>query len=434
MKKKLDLYQTDKGILVEADGEPLTILPVIFPKETIGTGAEPDGSAAVSDGPSSSTPTDDTACQNQSPSTEDEEGDLNPQSSNPGGGDAAHQEGETIPGAIVYGFSDWHPTVINTRLREPKGNWAVLHNIAENQKSVNVPANAYVEDGVLHLAVSRQGARYGSTEKAFSSATVQSAKRCFGLGRTTVVANLPKSGKMCKFSIWLTTSPFHDRFDSVSHINMQSIEIDAVEWTEADTGDYNTSRGMWWWHENKESVSDNRLPHINLEKKESVSGGSWWWGGKGWYQWAMYPICRNGNRLKGTNLKYYFVTNTERGKSVASADLEWIREDGVTGKGLDGNKYFTASPTDAKGGGADKSAFFDGKTPISGWHEWTIVVEREYIALECDGQEYWRSKEKMELPEDLGFNLIFAASLTNEKFQGECAMQVREVRYAPKLK
>ncbi len=335
-------------------------------------------------------------------------------------------------GSIVYDFRDWHPAIINTRLREPVGNWGVLHNIAENKKSVNLPANAYATDGILHLAVSDTPASYGSTKKAFSSATVQSAKRCFGLGRTTVVANLPKSGNMCKFSIWLTTSPFHDDFDKVSHIDKQCIEVDAVEWTEADTGDFNTSRGMWFWHENKESVGDNRLPHINLEKKESVSGGSWWWNGVGWYQWPLYPICKNGNRLKGTNGKYYFVTNPERGITIDKAGLTWIREDGLAGKGLDGNRYFVAEPTDAKGGGADKSTFLDGKTPVYGWHEWTIIVEKEYIALECDGVEYWRSTEKMCLPDDIRFNLIFAASVVNEDFKGEYTMKIKEVRYTPK--
>ena len=143
-------------------------------------------------------------------------------------------------------------------------------------------------------------------------------------------------------------------------------------------------------------------------------------------------MCRNGNRFKGTNGKYYFVTNTERGQYIKSEDLTWIREDGVEGKGLDGNKYFTTEKTDPIGGGAVKSQFLDGKTKIAGWHTWSIVMEKTYIAYLCDGVEYWRSPEPLTLPDDLTYTLIFATNSITDRYTGEHTMQVESVTFTPK--
>lgn len=336
---------------------------------------------------------------------------------------------EPEPKSEVYTFDKWNPQVTHTRLTEPKTMWAVLDMVSENGRSIDLPANVTNPNGILHLAIKKQTASYKGTEKPYTTGKVYS-KKMGGLGRVDIVANLCYA-KDIKNSIWLTTSAFTTRETGKLK---QLIECDVVEYTPADTGEYNTSRGMWLWQENKQSVSADRLPIIDFTTKTSLSGGSWWWdkGHNAWYQWKLYPVCRNGNRFKGTNGKFYFITNTERGVYIKSEDLTWVREDGVEGKGLDGNKYFVAEPTDPIGGGAVKSQFLDGKTKIAGWHTWSIVMEKTYIAYLCDGVEYWRSPEPLNLPDDITYNLIFATNSITDKYTSEHTMQVESVTYTPK--
>ena len=333
------------------------------------------------------------------------------------------------PKSITYTFGEWQPQVTHTRLTEPKTPWAVLHCLSENKRSILLPANVTNPKGILSLTMKKQTASYNGTEKPYTSGVVYSAKM-FGLGRVDVRANLQFALDF-KNSIWLTTSAFTTRDTGKLR---QLIECDVVEYTPADTGEYNTARGMWLWQENKQSVSADRLPYIDLTTKTSLSGGSWWWvaSHNAWYQWTLYPVCRNGNRFKGTNGKYYFITNTERGQYIPSTELTWVREDGVEGKGLDGNKYFTVEPTDPIGGGAVKSQFLNGKTKIAGWHTWSIVMDNTYIAYLCDDVEYWRSPEPLQLPDDLTYNLIFATSNITDKYTGEHTMQVESVTFTPK--
>ena len=332
------------------------------------------------------------------------------------------------PQSEVYTFDKWNPQVTHTRLTEPKTMWAVLNMVSENGRSIDLPANVTNKDGILNLAIKKQTASYNGTEKPYTTGKGYS-KKMWGLGRVDIVANLCYAPDI-KNSIWLTTSAFTTRDTGKLK---QLIECDVVEYTPADTGEFNTSRGMWLWQENKQSVSADRLPIIDLKTKTSLSGGSWWWdkGHNAWYQWKLYPVCRNGNRLKGTNGKYYFITNTERGTYIPSTELTWIREDGVEGKGLDGNKYFVAEPTDPIGGGAVKSQFLDGKTKIAGWHTWSIIMEKTYIAYLCDDVEYWRSPEPLNLPDDITYNLIFATNNVTDKYTGEHTMQVESVTYTP---
>lgn len=333
------------------------------------------------------------------------------------------------PKVIVYDFKEWNPQVTHTRATNPTKDWAVLNMVAENKRSIDLPANVSNMGGILSLSIRKQTAKYGNTEKPYTTGKAYSRKM-FGLGRVDIVANLCYALDI-KNSIWLTTSAFTTpEFGKLR----QLIECDVVEYTPADTGEYNTSRGMWLWQENKQSVSADRLPIIDFKTKTSLSGGSWWWdkGHNAWYQWKLYPVCRNGNRLKGTNGKYYFITNTERGQYIKSEDLTWIREDGVEGKGLDGNKYFVAEPVDAIGGGAVKSQFLDGKTKIAGWHKWSIVMEKTYIAYLCDDREYWRSPEPLNLPDDLTYTLIFATNNITDNYTGEHTMLVESVTFTPK--
>lgn len=336
---------------------------------------------------------------------------------------------EPQPKSVGYTFGEWNPQVTHTRLTEPSGDWAVLNSISENGRSVHLPANVSNLGGILSLNIRKQTAKYGKEEKPFTTGLAYSRKM-FGLGRVDVVASLDFA-KDIKNSIWLTTSAFQT--EETGKLK-QLIECDVVEYTCADTGQYNTSRGMWLWQENQQSVSEDKLPHIDFKTKTSLSGGSWWWDktNNGWYQWKLYPVCRNGNRLKGTNGKYYFITNTERGKVINSADLEWVREDGVEGKGLDGNKYFVAEPTDPIGGGAVKSQFLDGKTKIAGWHKWSIVMEKTFIAYLCDDREYWRSIEPLQLPDDLTYTLIFATANVSDNYTGEHSLLVESVTFTPK--
>ena len=336
---------------------------------------------------------------------------------------------EPTPKSIRYAFAEWNPQVTHTRLTEPKTPWAVLHCLSENQRSIHLPANVTNPKGILSLTMKKQTAKYGSEEKPYTTGLVYSAKM-FGLGRVDVRANLCYAPDI-KNSIWLTTSPYTTRDTGKLK---QLIECDVVEYTGADTGEYNTSRGMWLWQENKQSVSADRLPYNDLTAKTSLSGGSWWWdkGHNAWYQWALYPVCRNGNRFRGTNGKYYFITNTERGQYIKSENLTWIREDGVEGKGLDGNKYFTTEKTDPIGGGAVKTQFLDGNKKVAGWHKWSIIMEKTYIAYLCDDVEYWRSPEPLTLPDDLTYNLIFATNSITDKYTGEHTMQVESVTFTPK--
>ena len=377
MRQELHFYRTEKAIEIEAEGNVIASIPMIETQPTPAPEPEP----------------------------------------------------EPQPKSITYYFYKWQPTTTHTRLTEPKGNWAVLKSLSENKRSIHLPANVTNPNGILSLTIKKQTAKYGSEEKPYTTGLAYSAKM-FGLGRVDVRANLCYALDI-KNSIWLTTSAFTTReTDKLK----QLIECDVVEYTGADTGEYNTSRGLWLWQENKQSVSADRLPYNDLTTKTSLSGGSWWWdkAHNAWYQWTLYPVCRNGNRFKGTNGKYYFITNTEIGTYIKSEDLTWIREDGVEGKGLDGNKYFTTEKTDPVGGGAVKSQFLDGKTKIAGWHKWSIVMEKTYIAYLCDDKEYWRSPEPLQLPDDLTYNLIFATNSITDRYTGEHTMQVESVTFTPK--
>lgn len=345
-------------------------------------------------------------------------------------GELAYEKGGGVT-PEVYLFDDWNPEVTHTRNTEPKNMWAVSHNLSENKRSVLLPANVTNPNGVLSLSIKKEAATYSGTTTAYTSGLVYS-KKAFGLGRTDVIANLCWN-KTIKNSIWLTTSAYTDA--STGKL-LKLHEHDVVEWTCNDTKQYNTSRGMWMWQENKQSVGADRLPYIDFEKKTSLSPGSWWAVGNtgSFYQWTFYPVCRNGNRLYGkTTKKYYFLTDRTRGVSIPGSELNWICEDGRTGTGMDGNSEFWAGKTDAIGGGAVKSQFLDGTTPISGWHKWSIVMDNSYVAYLCDDREYWRSPEPLYMPDDIKFSLIFATNnMAEDTSGGTYTMQVRSVTFTPK--
>lgn len=332
---------------------------------------------------------------------------------------------------VVYldDFNTFRPEILHTRLKQPSKDWAVLNNIAENQKSINMPANAQCVADMLVLSVKPETAKYGSVEKSCTSATVYS-KDMFGKGRLNVRANL-NSSRTTKNSIWATTSPMVDEATGLKYL----YEFDIIEYTPAATGDYNSSRGMWCWQENQQSVSVDALPYNNLENKTSLSPGSWYWDGKGWTLSKVYVVEWNGNRLKGTNGMLYFITNKQRGVSIPSQDLEWIREDGISGKGLDGNKYFVVTEHEPIGKGAVKDQFIDGNKKMAGWHIWSLVVDDDFIAYECDGREYWRITNDqlhgLTIKDNIQFNVIFAASLVGSLKEAE-EMQIDYVQFVPK--
>lgn len=332
-------------------------------------------------------------------------------------------EPEPQPKSEVYTFGEWNPQVTHTRLAEPKTMWAVLHSLSENQKSVHLPQNVQSVGDMLVL-------KYGDAEKAYTSGLAYS-RRMFRKGRLDVRANL-SGDKAVKNSIWVTTSAMTDKATGLRYL----YELDCVEYTPADTGKDNTSRGMWMWQDNAQSVSDKALPYIFPDKGYSLSGGCWWWTGKAWTQGKQYNIYRNGNRLKGhPSGRTYYITNPERGKEIDSADLMWIRDDGKIGQGLDGNQWFVVTEREPYGGGAVKSQFLDGKTSISGWHIWSLIVDDDYIAYLCDDKEYWRitndQLHELTIQDDITFNVIFATNVIGAP-KGNVEMQVDYVKFTPK--
>ena len=345
------------------------------------------------------------------------------------GGEEPEPTPEPQPKSITYTFDKWQPQVTHSRLTEPKTTWAVLYGLSENRLSINSPQNVTNPEGILTLWNKRETATIGEESKAFTTACVYS-QQIFGKGRIDIRANLAYAMDT-KNSIWATTSPMTDMRTGLKYL----FEFDIVEFSPADTGRNNTSRGLWVWQENRQSVDpDARLPYIDLAAKTSLSPGRWWWTGKAWYQWALYPVCINGNRFKGTNGKYYFVTNRERGVNIDSQNLTWVREDGVEGKGLDGNKYFVADSCPI--GGAIKSTFLDGQTPVDGWHTWSVIVEDDYLAYECDGKEYYRITNEdlhgLIIQEGITFNLIFTNPHLNvQNVSGMQKMEIESVRYTP---
>lgn len=333
--------------------------------------------------------------------------------------------------SATYDFRSWQPQVTTTRLTEPLVTWAALKNISENKATINWPQNCSIDyEGRLHLKIKQETVKIGSTEKPYTTGLVYSQK-IFGKGRTDITA-IMEADKDIKETIWATTSPMVDPDTGLKYL----YEFDIVEYTSADTGAKNTSRGLWVWQENQQSVSDKKLPYIYELPKTSLHGGWWYWTGSAWKQSTLYPVYVNGNRLKGTNGKFYFITNSERGKDFSSNDLTWIREDGVEGKGLDGNKYFVVDGSKAIGG-AEKTTFLDGKTTIAGRHTWSVVVEDDYIAYECDGKEYYRIDNKALAPcvirDGLTLNLIFSTvHIAGAAFTKEHELVIESVKYTPK--
>lgn len=349
-------------------------------------------------------------------------------------GEEDEPQPEPTPDAdVIYfdDFNDWNPEVTHTRLAEPSKDWAVLNNISENKKSVLLPSNVQSVDGMLVLSVKKQTAKYGKEEKPFTSGLVYT-KNMFTKGRIDVRANLC-GDKTVKNSIWTTTSAMTDPKTGLKYL----YEFDIIEYTPAHTGEFNSSRGMWMWQENQQSVSPDKLPYNYPDEGYSLSGGSWYWTGKAWKQSTTYPIYLNGNRLKGhPSGRMYYITNTERGKEIDSADLTWVRDDGVQGKGLDGNQWFLVTNPEPLGGGATYDTFLDGKTSISGWHVWSLVVDDDYIAFLCDDKEYWRITNDqlhgLTIQDGITFNVIFATNVIGD-VKSTQEMQVDYIRFVPKI-
>lgn len=379
MRQELRFFRSEKAIEIEADGKVIATLPMI-------TTPEPEPESKPEPAPE--------------------------------------------PKAIGCDFKTWNPQVTKSRLVEPTmDTWAVLHGVSENRQSINSPENVSNPEGILTLWNRQKTAVIEGETMTFTTACVYSQK-LFGKGRIDIRANLA-CAMDTKNTIWATTSPMTDPRSGLKYL----FEFDIVEYTPADTGRNNTSRGLWVWQDNKQSVDPaTRLPYIDFAEKTSYSPGRWWWTGKAWYQWTLCPVCINGNRLRGTNGKYYFVTNRGRGVNIDSQDLTWVREDGVEGKGLDGNKYFVADSIPI--GGAVKSTFLDGKTPVGGWHTWSVIVEDDHIAYECDGREYYRITNEdlhgLIIQDGISFNLIFTNPHLNvQNVTGEQKMEIEKVTYTP---
>lgn len=334
--------------------------------------------------------------------------------------------------AIYYeDFSNFDAEVSQNRLIDCKKDWAIYNAIAENNKSVHIPANVQVKDGILNLFIRNVSAKYGAVEKPYTTGYVFS-KQMFGKGQLDMRVNLCDDPTI-KNTIWFTSSPMQSK-----HNLRYLFELDLAEYTPAYTGKKNVSRGAWVWVYNPDSTDPKKkLPRNYPKEGYSLSPGSWYWSGKenGWVLSNVYPIYLNGNRLKGyPNNKLYYITNTERNVAVNSSKLTWIREDGVEGVGLDGNQYFVVTEREAIGKGANITQFLDGDTNIGGWHTWTLVVDDDFIAFLCDGKEYWKitNDELHDFPiqDGIQFKVIFATTAMGN-LKKEQVMQVDWVRFTP---
>lgn len=347
-------------------------------------------------------------------------------------------------------FDTFDPEMSSSRLVEPTSRYAVLNNtLSENKRSFNIGSAAVADNGILQLKTFPQENTIGGTTKQYVTSLVFSQKM-FSTGRLDIRAKFVAKNSI-KCSIWATTTPIIEPLTGLKYV----FEFDVVEYQKRYFGINNTSRGMWTWQANSQSASAaTRLPYSYTDPDTGVvhyyTYDSWTWSNpnNAWIWADIGRVNHDGNILVGhNNGKRYRITNTERGVYVNSADLTWEREDGVTGTGLDGNTYFSIpSSRGAIGGGEVTTTLLNNTIDMRDWHVWSIVLGENYVAYECDGEEYWRKTNsdlfKCIVTEDTMFNIIFSIpnvqdptneidSTTGEVDDGIGNMEVDWIKYTP---
>lgn len=319
-------------------------------------------------------------------------------------------------------FDAFAPEQSQNRLVEPTTSaYGILHNTDDNSSRLWFLQSATtLEDGILKPSTRPKS--QGETFNRNYVASLVYSKKMFEKGRLDIRAKFTAKNSV-KCSLWCMTTPATESLTNLSYVH----EYDIVEYKKDSFGLHNTSRGMWTWQANEQSkVPATRLPFSYTDPDTGVvhyyTYDSWTWNGSqnGWVWANTGRVFRDGNILVGhENRKRYKITNTDRGVVINSSNLTWEREDGATGTGLDGNTYFDVPSTRVKiGGGEVTSALLNGTIDMRGWHTWSIVFGGDYVAYQCDGQEYYRQTNDhlcgCVITDDMKFSIIFSVINVND--------------------
>jgi hypothetical protein len=333
---------------------------------------------------------------------------------------------------IEDNFDTFKPELSTNRLVEPTtSNYGILHNTDNNSNRLWFLSSATTLDkGILKLST-----RPKNQDETFNRNYVASfvySKKMFSKGKLDIRAKFTAKDSV-KCSLWCMTTPATESITNLKYVH----EYDIVEYMKKNQGIYNTSRGMWTWQENAQSiVPAEKLPKIFVDptdgKKHSYSYSSWDYDMSinKWIRYNNIRVIYDGNALKGNKTgKYYFVTNSEYGVGLDYSELTWIDEDGNTGTGFyyDGEEpktqitdteFWRPSTRKAIGGGEDTSILLDGTVDMREWHTWSIVFGEDYVAYQCDGQEYWRKTNndlyRCVITDDMKFSIIFSVINAND--------------------
>lgn len=353
-------------------------------------------------------------------------------------------------GIIEDNFDTFEPELSTNRLVEPTtSNYGILDNTDNNNSRLWFLSSATtLNDGIL-----KPSTRPKNQDETFNRNYVASfvySKKMFGKGKLDIRAKFTAKDSV-KCSLWCMTTTATESATNLKYVH----EYDIVEYRKDKQGLYNTSRGMWTWQANEQSREPStRLPFSYTDLDTDIvhyyTYDSWVWDASqsGWVWLNIGRVNRDGNILVGhNNGKRYKITNTDRGVVINSSNLTWEREDGVTGTGLDSNDYFSVPSTRAQiGGGEVTSTLLDGTVDMREWHTWSIVFGEDYVAYQCDGQEYWRKANdnlyNCVITDDMLFSIIFSVinvndptnetdAATGEVDDGRGTMEVDWIRFTP---
>lgn len=365
-------------------------------------------------------------------------------------------------GMIVDTFGAFDPELSTDRNNPPETKtYAILHNTDGNSSKCWFLSSATTaENGVLKL--STRPKKQGETFNKDYVASLVYSKKMFGEGKGKLDIRAKFTAKnSVKCSLWCMTTSGTDSLTDFKYVH----EYDIIEYMKKNQGLYNTSRGMWTWQEHDQSlIPAKKLPIIFVDptdnKKHSYSYSSWDYDvtkGK-WIHYNNTRVIYDGNALKGNKTgKYYFITNSVYGIGLDYSELTWIDEDGNTGTGFyyDGEEpknqitdteFWKPSTRASIGGGEVTSTLLDGTIDMREWHTWSIVFADDYVAYQCDGQEYWRKSNdnlyRCVITEDMLFNIIFSVTNVNdptnetdtdtgEVDDGKGTMEIDWIKYMP---
>ena len=361
---------------------------------------------------------------------------------------------------IEDNFDTFEPELSTNRLVEPTtSNYGILDNTDNNNNKQWFLASATtLDEGILKLST-----RPKNQDETFNRNYVASfvySKKMFGKGKLDIRAKFTAKDSV-KCSLWCMTTSGTDSLTDFKYVH----EYDIVEYKKKNQGLYNTSRGMWTWHEHDQSlIPAKKLPIIFVDptdnKKHSYSYSSWYWNAskQKWVRDNNTRVVYDGNALKGKETsKYYFVTNTGYGVELDYSELTWIDEDGNTGTGFyyDGEEpktritdteFWSPATRKAIGGGEVTSTLLDGSIDMREWHTWSIVFGEDYVAYQCDGQEYWRKTNndlyRCVITDDMKFSIIFSVinandptnetdAITGEVDDGKGTLEVDWIKFTP---